>query len=48
MTIKERVEELLRVLNPRLEELADGYVEFMDFDETSAVLSVKTYGGRLL
>ena len=48
MAIKERVEEILRVLNPKLEELAGGYVEFMGFDETSAVLSVKTYGGRLL
>jgi len=48
MTIKERVEEVLRVLNPRLEALADGYVEFMGFDETSAILFVKTYGGRLL
>ncbi len=35
-------------VNPKLEALAEGYVEFMGFDETTGILTVKTYGGRLL
>jgi len=48
MTAKERIEEILHELNPKLEELSDGYVQFLGFDEATGVLTVMTYGGRLL
>ena len=48
MEARERMEEIIRCLNPRLEELSEGYVEFVGYDETSGILTVMTYGGRLL
>ena len=48
MTARERIEEIIRELNPKLEELSDGYVQFLGYDETKGILTVVTYGGRLL
>jgi len=47
MTLKERIEEVLADINPRLEALADGYVEFSDLNEVSGVLTITSFGGRL-
>jgi len=47
MTLKENIERALATINPRLEELADGYVELMELDEARKVLVVKSFGGRL-
>jgi hypothetical protein len=48
MTVRERIEEIIRGLNPKLEELSEGYVEFLGYDEGTGILTVMTYGGRLL
>ena len=48
MTTRERIEEIIRGLNPKLEELSEGYVEFLSYDESTGILTVMTYGGRLL
>ena len=47
MALRERVEELLRRINPKLEELSEGYVEFLDLDETKGILTIELFGGRL-
>ena len=47
MALRERTEEVVRRINPKLEELAEGYVEFMDLDEATGVLTIKLFGGRL-
>ena len=47
MTLREKIERALVTLNPRLEELAEGYVELMEFDEARKVLVIKSFGGRL-
>jgi hypothetical protein len=47
MTLKEKIERALATINPRLEELADGYVELMELDEARGILVIKSFGGRL-
>jgi hypothetical protein len=47
MMLKEKIERTLATINPRLEELAEGYVEFMELDEEGGVLVIKSFGGRL-
>jgi hypothetical protein len=47
MALRERTEEVVQRINPKLEELAEGYVEFMDLDEGKGVLTIKLFGGRL-
>jgi len=47
MALKERAEEVVQRINPKLEDLAAGYVEFMDLDEAKGVLTIKLFGGRL-
>ncbi len=47
MTLREKIEGLLATINPRLEHLAQGYVEFMELDEPKRVLTIKSFGGRL-
>jgi hypothetical protein len=47
MTLKEKIEEVLAEINPRLEALAEGYVEFSDLDEALGLLTIKSFGGRL-
>ena len=48
MTARERIEEIIRGLNPKLEELSEGCVGFLGYDESTGILTVMTYGGRLL
>jgi hypothetical protein len=48
MTVRERIKGTIRGLNPKLEELSEGYVEFLGYDEDTGILTVMTYGGRLL
>ncbi len=47
MTLKEKVEATITRLAPRLDELANGHVEFEDLDEGSGVLTLRLFGGRL-
>jgi Fe-S cluster biogenesis protein NfuA len=47
MTLKERIEQIVADLNPRLEDLADGYVEVLDIDEAGKAVTLKSFGGRL-
>jgi hypothetical protein len=48
MTVEERIVDVLGRINPKLEELAEGCVEFMSFDREKGELTIKTFGGRLL
>jgi hypothetical protein len=45
--LKERVEEELVRLAPRLLELAKGEVELVSVDEETSIVTVRIYGGRL-
>ena len=47
MTLKEKIERAIAAINPRLEELAEGYVELIELDEAKKVLVIKSFGGRL-
>ncbi len=47
MTLKEKVERTIEYLAPKLDELADGYVEFHHLDQTKGILTIRLYGGRL-
>jgi hypothetical protein len=47
MTLREKIERAVADLNPRLEDLADGYVEVMDVDEARKAVTLKSFGGRL-
>jgi Fe-S cluster biogenesis protein NfuA len=47
MTLRERIDEAVKQINPRLEELAEGEIEVVDLDETRGILTVKLLGGRL-
>jgi Fe-S cluster biogenesis protein NfuA len=45
--MKKRVEEILEKLKPRLDELAEGYVELIELDEGRNSIKLKLIGGRL-
>jgi Fe-S cluster biogenesis protein NfuA len=45
--LKERVEEELVRLAPRLLELAKGEVELVSVDEETSIVTVRVFGGRL-
>ena len=47
MTLQEKVGQCVAAINPRLEDLADGYVELMEVDEASKVVTLRSFGGRL-
>lgn len=47
MDLRQRVEEEIRRLTPRLDELAKGEVEVVSVDETTATVTLRIYGGRL-
>lgn len=47
MSLRERVEEALRDLNPRLEELAEGEVEVVSIDEETGTVTLRMLGGSL-
>jgi Fe-S cluster biogenesis protein NfuA len=47
MELKERIEEVIERLNPRLEKLAEGYVQLISVDEKTGTATLRTFGGRL-
>lgn len=47
MELKQRVEEEIDRLNPRLGELAGGDVEIISVDEKTGTVTLRIFGGRL-
>jgi len=45
--LRQRVEEEIDHLNPRLEELAEGEVEVISVDERTGAVTLRIFGGRL-
>jgi len=45
--MKKRFEEILEKLKPRLEDLAEGYVELIELNEGRNSVKLKLIGGRL-
>ncbi len=43
----DELKSFIEEINPRLEELAQGTVEFLEFDREGGVLKLKLIGGRL-
>jgi len=47
MGFKERIGKIIEELKPKLEELADGYVELLEADPSTGRVTLKLVGGRL-
>lgn len=47
MTLEQKVVETLKELEPRLEELAEGYAELLEVDPERGRVTLKLIGGRL-
>ncbi len=47
MDFKEKVENAISKINPKLEKLADGSIELLSLDEKSKEIHIKLIGGRL-
>jgi hypothetical protein len=47
VTLADKVRETIKDLNPKLDELADGYVELLGVDEGKGTVKLKLIGGRL-
>ncbi len=47
-TFRSRVDDVITLLNTRLEELADGCIDLVELDEDRRVVTVKVLGGRLI
>ncbi|MBP6941340.1 MAG: hypothetical protein KBB65_06170 [Syntrophorhabdaceae bacterium] len=47
MELRQRVEEEIDHLNPRLEELADGEAEVISVDEKTGTVTLRILGGRI-
>ncbi len=47
MTFRERVEQAVRELEPKLENLAQGHAEVLEIDEAKGIVTLKLIGGRL-
>ena len=45
--LTDKVREALEVLKPKLDDLADGYAELVEVDETEGIVKLKLIGGRL-
>jgi len=45
--LRQRVEEEIDHLKPRLEELAEGEVEVISVDEKTGTVTLRIFGGRL-
>jgi hypothetical protein len=48
MTLTDKIKETIERLNPKFDELAEGYAEFLTFNESTAAVTVKLIGGKLL
>ena len=47
MMFKDKVKEAVITIRPKLEEYAEGYVEFVGMDEAQGTVKVKLIGGRV-
>ena len=47
MTLTDKVKEKIVELNPKLDELAEGYIELLDVDEGKGIVKLKLIGGKL-
>jgi len=47
MDLKRKVEEALKIINPKLEELAEGTVELTEVNENEGLVRLKLKGGSL-
>lgn len=47
MTLGEKVVQALQELEPRLEQLAEGYAELLEADAEQSRVTLKLIGGRL-
>jgi hypothetical protein len=47
VTLEEKVTQALRELEPRLEQLAEGYAELLEVDAERNRVTLKLIGGRL-
>ncbi len=47
MDFEEKVRRVLEEMRPKLEELADGYVELVDADPSRGEVTLRLIGGRL-
>ncbi|MCX8022243.1 MAG: hypothetical protein N2745_05665 [Syntrophorhabdaceae bacterium] len=47
MLREEEIKNTIQNINPKLDELAEGIVEFIGFDSERRVLTVKLIGGKL-
>ncbi len=48
MTLESKVVKALAELEPRLEELAEGYAELLELDAERGRVTLKLIGGRLI
>jgi hypothetical protein len=46
--ITDKIKETIERLNPKFDELAEGYAEFLSFDENKGSVTVRLIGGKLL
>ena len=46
--LSDKIKETIERLNPRFDELAEGYAQFLSFDESKGAVTVKLVGGKLL
>jgi len=47
MDLRIKVEEALKIINPKLEELAEGTVELIEVNENEGLVKLKLKGGTL-
>jgi len=47
MLNEEEIKKTIDNLNPRLDQLAEGVLEFVSFDKEKGTLTVKLIGGKL-
>jgi hypothetical protein len=47
LTLEQKVVEALKELEPKLEELAQGYAELLEADQEHCRVTLKLIGGRL-
>jgi Fe-S cluster biogenesis protein NfuA len=47
MTLEKKVQEAIIRLNPKFDELADGYADFIEVDEKRKIAKVRFIGGKL-